>query len=648
VVSSTTDEIGKFEGLEFDKRYYTQTAQSAIESIAHVAEEAASNEDEGISRRAVRDGTPDKGTIRFAYDPDTRYLDVTGDGDGMTAEQMRDRLRRVGAEPQKGAKRGFFHRGIREVFLALGGGEVTSIGRSPDGRDVLSKAIFDPEKGIAIAIQNETPTLQQRQDLGLDGTGTRVRIPMHRWATRKPKWFEFGQLESQIGNCVGLRPVLVDPNREVYLEYGAEPPRRLQFAYPDGEDLVVEREMEIGGQKGTFWAGVTEKPITGGGRSKRMRRSGILIRGERAAYEASPGEKLGSHPAMTCVYGELRLDGIERLQREADEESQLIYKTDRSGLNPEHPLVEEIYDFIDATLDPLVAGLDRGEKKKSSPDMRRELQRLARVINDVLNENTVGDIEGTGGEPRSETKKSGGGQTPPMPPEERKREVPNGIAFAHERIFIAAGMSRTVRVWLDPQKIPQGTQVMIETAADEVIHSAALSHGTVPEPGGDGIAELNLTLKAGNTEGRHEVRVSAAGFSASLPVHVRFPRASGFISQIITRDEDWEAGSALYNPSNGVVEIFIGRPEFKDAALRASRDGHKEPWKHPLFRQLMVESVREAALWPAAQRRAEVEWDELPYEERQDGNAFFRYVQSEFQELDYSLRSKLLKAFVVI
>lgn len=85
---------------------------------------------------------------------------------------------------------------------------------------------------------------------------------------------------------------------------------------------------------------------------------------------------------------------------------------------------------------------------------------------------------------------------------------------------------------------------------------------------------------------------------------------------------------------------------FKDAIARAGHDRHTEPQKHPLFRQLMVESVREAALWPAAQRRAEVEWDEAPYEERQDGNAFFRYVQSEFQELDYMLRSKLLKAFI--
>lgn len=91
--------------------------------------------------------------------------------------------------------------------------------------------------------------------------------------------------------------------------------------------------------------------------------------------------------------------------------------------------------------------------------------------------------------------------------------------------------------------------------------------------------------------------------------------------------------------------MFVGRPEFKDAARRAKNDGEKDEWKHPVYRQLVVESVREAALWPAAIRRAEVEWDELPSEERKDANAFFQLAQTEFQELDYLLRSKLHKVF---
>src|SRR6185312_13158617 len=107
-----------FEQLQYGERYFIQTAKNAIESLGHVIAEAGSNEDEAISRRAKRDGEGDEGVIRVAYDPDEMLLVVTGDGDGMTAADMRSRLKRVGSAPQQTAKRGFFHRGIREVFLA--------------------------------------------------------------------------------------------------------------------------------------------------------------------------------------------------------------------------------------------------------------------------------------------------------------------------------------------------------------------------------------------------------------------------------------------------------------------------------------------------------------------------------------------------
>lgn len=205
--------------------------------------------------------------------------------------------------------------------------------------------------------------------------------------------------------------------------------------------------------------------------------------------------------------------------------------------------------------------------------------------------------------------------------------------------------TRTIEVWFDTTKVPPGTAVRIDSTPDEIVSAATLARLDVPEPGSDGVAEIRLTLKAGGVEGQHEVGVTAAGYTATLPVHVRFPRASGFISQIVPEDTDWEAGSALWDPATGVVRVFTGRPEFTDAAARAKREGVDE-WKHPLYRQLVVESVREAALWPAAARRAEVEWDELPKDERQDTNGFYRLVQSAFQELDYLLRRKLLKVFV--
>jgi hypothetical protein len=639
------------ERLEFADRYYIQTAKSAIESLTHIAEEVISNEDEAISRRASRDGLEDEGTIVVHYDPDEMMLTVAGDGDGMTAATMRSRLKLVGASPEKDAKRGFFHRGIREVFLAMGGGEISSIGIDDYGRQVLSKAVFGSEPGMRIVVEDQKVSAEERAELGLTRTGTVVRIPMRRFATKKPRMFEFAQVETQIRDCVGLRPVLTDPKREVHLEYGDEPRRSLRFQYPAGEALVVEHAIEVGGEAGTFWARLTDKPVKrGGGRGRRTRIAGILVRGERAAYEVSLGDEISSHPGMARVVGELRIDGIERLQRqadaEADDESQLVYKTDRSGLNPEHPLVERIHGLIDRTIGPLIAEVDSAEEKKQvTPDMRRELQKLARVINEAIKGVTTPELDDTSGEQTEEAEKGKTDKEPPEPPKERTRYVEDGIGFAYDRIFLEAGKSRTVKVWFDAAKIPPGTPVTLASSPDEVIIGASLSRDVVPAPASDGVAELELTIKAGSSEGRHEVVVASEDWEATLPVHVRFPRASGFISQIIPENLDWEAGSALWDPSSGVVRVFIGRPEFKDAEARARRAGESDPWKHAEYRQLVVESVREAALWPAAARRAEVEWDELPAEDRRDGSAFHKTVQYEFQALDYLLRGKLLKAF---
>jgi hypothetical protein len=202
-----------------------------------------------------------------------------------------------------------------------------------------------------------------------------------------------------------------------------------------------------------------------------------------------------------------------------------------------------------------------------------------------------------------------------------------------------------VQVWFDTTRISEGSVVEIASSTDELIAEAALSGGTVPAPADDDVAELTVHLQAGNSEGRHELVVRCGEEEAMLPVHVRFRRASGFISNIITEDEDWESGSAIWDPSTGVVKVKVGRPEFKQAALQARRNGHEDPWKDPSYRQLVVESVREAALWEAAKRAAEVEWDELPAEDRKDGRSFHREAQVQFQELDYLLRAKLLKAF---
>ena len=650
VTTETATEL-KYEEYEFDPRYYIHTAKSNVTSFAHVIAEAVSNSDESISRRAARDGQPDRGTIHIAYDPDGMDLVVTDDGDGMTTERMRGRLKRVGAEAAPDARRGFFHRGIREVFIAMGASTVESIGiRS--GKSVYSKAVFHPTDGMPIVASDVDVSDALHAELGIEATGTRLTIPMKRLAAAKGKQFTFPALEAQIQNCVQVRPVLADGNRNVAFEYGDAPPRKMRFSYPTGDVLVPEGAVTIAGFVGTLWAKASAGPIKGGGISRQTRRHGILIRGERAAYEVSLGSSLHTYPAVQQLCGELRIDGIEKAQREADarasDEAELIYKADRSGLNPDHPLVEAVHQFLDKTFGPLLAALETKENKKTvSADIRRQLNQLARLINDVVDDRDFGDAESSNGKPKREVEPTPSEQEPPEPPTGKQLpEIPDGIAFAYDRVFVAAGKSRTVKVWVDTGKIASGTPIGVESSGEAVVHAVTLSATIVPTAPTHGIAELSLTIQAEEAEGRREVKVSSGGYSATLPVHVRFLRASGFISQIVPVDKDWESGSALYDPATGRVNVYVGRPEFVDAAKRARKEKIKDPFGSPLYRQLIAESVREAALRTAAERRAEVAWDDLPYEERQERDAFSKLVVVEYHALDYRLRHSLLHAFV--
>ena len=645
-VSEDADRV--YEPLEYDPRYYIQNAKSSISSVGHIIAEAFSNSDEAISRRAKRDGTGDAGTIRLAYDPETMVMRITDDGAGMTAEEMKERLKKVGVAALEGAKRGFFHRGIRDVFTAMGESTVESAGLY-EGDLVYSKASFEPRQGMAIEDENVPVTDEIRKRLGLERTGTVLTIPMRPLAAQKAKLFEFGMLKSQIENCVPVRPVLADDDREILFEYGDSPPKRLHFTYPKGDELVPLTTVNVAGHSGTFWASAADKPVTGGfGTSKLTRGYGILIRGERAAYEVSTGEKLNMNPVMKRVYGELRLDDIEALQRQADDEAndeaQLIYKADRSGLNRDHELVEAIYGFIDETLTPFVAELEaKAEKKEMTPDMRRQLNKLAQIINKAVENAPFGGLDDPTGDDRADP-----GETPDVEPPEPKpqesRQVED-MEFAYARIFVKAGQSKTIKLYFNTEKIPAGTEIELISEKDEIVREVKIA-SEVPHANEHGVAAVDVTVVALTAEGRHEVEVRAGGYIATLPVHVRYPRASGFISQIIFDESDWESGSAVYDPSTGRVTVYIGRPEFRSAALRAKRETDKDPLSHPLYRELVVESIREAALRPAAQRKAEVEWDDLPHEERQEREAFLNLVLTEYYALDYQLRAMLLDAFL--
>ncbi len=96
------------------------------------------------------------------------------------------------------------------------------------------------------------------------------------------------------------------------------------------------------------------------GFSRATRRGGLLICSGRAAHETTLAGCEG-RPGARHLYGEVRCEAIERLQRAALERPrpELVVRVDRSGLNEHHPLVAALYAAIDRTLKPIVVAEER-------------------------------------------------------------------------------------------------------------------------------------------------------------------------------------------------------------------------------------------------------------------------------------------------
>jgi len=196
-----------------------------------------------------------------------------------------------------------------------------------------------------------------------------------------------------------------------------------------------------------------------------------------------------------------------------------------------------------------------------TPGMRPQLAKLAQLINKAVQSETFGELDTPSGDtkPERETSKPGPDEQPETP-EEQPLPAIDVLGFSHSRVFINAGKQRIVKVWFDTARIAPETPVVVESERDQIVRSAVLSDDQVPQPASDkhGFAQLLLTINADNEEGRHEIEVATGACRATLAVHVRFPRASGFISQIVLEEHDWEFGKRAPRCRHGASHRLRG------------------------------------------------------------------------------------------
>jgi hypothetical protein len=581
------------------------------------------------------------------------------DGEGVNAEVVDHRLGALGERPAHEDQRGLFGRGLRDVWLAQGAGRIEGV---REGR--LVESWFFPAAGdepyAYVHVRDEPAARPARLALGLDGSGTRVTVPLAQARIPPP-----GRLRTLVSQLVQLRPILEDPQRELWLSLAGESQELVTYPAPEPDPdrpLVFDDEVEVArGVSARIVVRLAAEPFTLGP-SRATRRGGLVVRSGRAAHEATLAGHEGRAGARH-IFGEVRCDALELLQRQAldSPRPEVVVRVDRSGLNELHPVVQRLYAAIDRVLRPIVAAEERRAGARLVAPGRavraRDEQGL-RALNDVLRSafdapGRAAFVQGGGASDRGPLERGGApteGANGGAPAAEPGPPVPDAapdeppLRFKQSPMRLHPSELRSTSLVIDPERVPPGTPVGL--AADAGLR-VRVRGDAVPPPGPRGRSRLAVDLRARATAepgSRLAVLAEAGDHTAELEVLVVRHHASGWVREIARKDEDAQV-EADFDPETGVVTVYEGRREFRALERAARRAGlsKRRVREYVPYRMLEVEVAANAVYRWAAERIVE---QRLPEVRLAAPGEFARAVQLGAQTLRYRFHERLMRAFL--
>jgi len=665
LLSSSAVRVGAVRGRYFRENF----AQGGID-LVQVVPELVTNADAAIAASGrerghieLRFGAPDQ-AFSAAWRAQMRALRVPAllswrfevrcadDGVGVDTAAVDRRLGVLGELPEERGNRGLFGRGLRDVWLAQGAGRIEGV---RDGRAVESW--FFPAAG------DDPYAYIHVRDEPAPGapSGTRVTVPLA--TERLPA---DGRLRALVSQLVQLRPVLEDPTRELWLELpsGAVEIVRPPVPEPDPErpvlfddDVAVTADI-----RARITIRRSAQPLPPG-MSHATRIGGLVVRSGRAAHESTFASHEGA-PGTRSLYGEVRCDALEDLQRDALERPrpQVVVKVDRSGLNDNHPIVRALCAAIDGVLRPIVAAEERRTRAhlvRAGGALRARDQVGLRALNDALK--GAFDTPGkagfeAGGAPSKDaplTADASAEDAPTQPGDEPTSFEPSSVEpagpsaplrFKKSLIRMHPGERRGISLLVDPKRIPPGTPVHV--AVDPGL-GVNLWTDAVPEPvrGGWSRISANMRCRVSAEPGaRLSVLAEAGGHTAELVVLVVRHHATGWVREIARKDEDAET-EAHFDPETGIVTVYEGRREFKALERAARRSGLSKARVREYLPYRMLE-VEVAANTVYAWAAEEILARRLAEERPADPPEYAAAVRREAQSLRYRAHEKLMRAFL--
>jgi hypothetical protein len=661
LLSAEAVRVGAVRGRYFRENF----AQGGID-LVQIVPELVTNADAAIAasgrsrgRIEVRFGAPDPAFLA-AWRAQMRALRVPAlrswrfevscadDGVGVNAATVDRRLGALGELPEQGGQRGLFGRGLRDVWLAQGAGRIEGV---RDGRAVESW--FFPAAG------DDPYAYLHVQDHPVSGERSRTRVTVPLALERLPA---DGRLRTLVSQLVQIRPVLEDPERELWLELpsGTVEIVRLPVAEPDHERPVLfDGEVEVSrGVSAHVTVRRSARPLPPG-TSRATRLGGLVVRSGRAAHE-STFAGLEGLPGTRHLYGDVRCDALEELQRAALDRPrpQVVVKVDRSGLNENHPVVKALYGAIDRVLRPIVAQEERragAHLVRAGGALRARDQVGLRALNDALK--NAFDTPGKAGFEAGEQSSAAppvvdGGETtaqtraglPAGPEGDTPAAEKAPLRFKQALVRLHPGERRGVSLLVDPARIAPGT--IVHVAVDLGL-GVNLSSDAVPAPNRSGWSRIDANLRcrvSAEPGARLSALAEAGGHTAELVVLVVRHRATGWVREIARKDEDAEI-EAHFDPETGVVTVYEGRREFKALEKAARRSGlpAARVREYLPYRMLEVEvAANTLYMWAAEEILARRLAEERPA----DPGDYASAVRREAQALRYRAHDKLMRAFL--
>lgn len=407
------------ESLVYTKRHGYMTAQYAVRDIYDALVELITNCDDSYHRIGNEEG-------QILIEIERRhkgksYVIIRDKAEGISLEEMRKKIKKVGDLTSANGDRGFMARGAKDCAV-LGKVTFESI---KDGRyskcEVLPSMDFvpySPSERATEQIHNRIKIPRGNGTVVTIETNPNVRIPRHE------------TLVSDLPKIFSLRDIMhKDSGKKVFLRNLNENARPDKLIYQDpGGEVVIDEKFEVSGYPGAIAQLIICKANSrlDDPPDKRFRRTGIFIKGERAIHEVTLfAREFEDESYAEFYFGKLTCSFIDKLCKEYDERREsglphldnnpilLIDPNRQAGLRREHPFTKALFRIPTERLRSLVAKDKEKEREKraqiENKQTKEQLKKLAKAaskfIRDKIEEFEEFTLEGGMIESKEFTKK---------------------------------------------------------------------------------------------------------------------------------------------------------------------------------------------------------------------------------------------------